>query len=83
MRRFQRQVRYLLWDRAQIEEGRNGGNSSTERPRKDGGLRLIQRESLMKEQAVRIATHARQEDLFYGNRQQLGSSCWRAERRGD
>ena len=38
-------MRYLLWNRAQIEEGRKWWSSSTKRPRKDGDARLTQQES--------------------------------------
>ena len=51
-----------------LEQSKDSGrrkwrNSSTERPRKDGGLRLVQQESLMKEQAMRIE-RTRQENFF-------------------
>ena len=41
----------FFWDRAQIEEGGDGG-SSTEKPRKVGDLQLTQQGSPMKGQAV-------------------------------
>ena len=62
--KVQRKMRYLLWNKAQTEEGGKWRNSSTEKPRKDGDLQLTQQESQMNEQAVRIEIIHQEEFLW-------------------
>ena len=50
-------MRYLLWDRAQIEKGGNGRAIQ----QKDGDLQRMQQESPTKEQAMRIVSVRRVE----------------------
>ena len=63
MRRKKKQVRCLLWLRAQAEKGGNGG-ADKKKSRKDGGLQRMQRETLMKQQAVRIVSTHQEEFLW-------------------
>ena len=60
----QRQMRYLLWDRAQTEKG---GNGRAVQQRGKGRMEIFQRtqkESPMTEQAVRIVSTLRVESLL-------------------
>ena len=57
-----RKVRYLLWNRAQIEEGGNGGAVQQRRQGRD--LQLRRRESRMKGKAVRIGSIRQEESLW-------------------
>ena len=60
----QQKVRHLLWNRAQIEEGGNGGAVQQKRPRKDGDLQRMQRELPKERQAVRIVSTHQEEFLW-------------------
>ena len=62
--KIQRKMRYLLWDRVQIEEGENGRVVQQRGKRKDGDLQRTQQESPMKEQAARIVSTRRVESLL-------------------
>ena len=59
--KIHRRVRYLPLERAQIEKERKWRSSSTERPRRDGYLQRMQRESQERKHAVRIVNTRRVE----------------------
>ena len=61
MDRLGKESAISFWDRAQTEEG---GSSSIDRPRMDGGLQPTQRESPIKQQAVRIVSTHQEEFLL-------------------
>ena len=75
--KVQRKVRHLHWNRALIEEGRNGGAVQQRGHGRIEICRLMRRESRMKEQAAKMKKHTYIKRSICGNRQQLGSSCWR------